>query len=75
MSRRKLRLTVLIGALHQRYSGQIPHYRKVLEMAQNAVIPAFQENGLWYTNEDDIPAIAAELGLAPLGQPSGAAQG
>jgi hypothetical protein len=73
MSRCKLRLTALIGALHQRYSGQIPHYRKVLEMAQNVIIPAFQENGLWYAFEDDIPAIAVELGLVPLQQTAVAA--
>ena len=63
MSRRKLRLTGLIGALHHRYSGPIPAYRKVLEMAQNCVILAHQENGLWIVNESDIPAIAVELGL------------
>ena len=66
MSRRKLRLTGLIGALHHRYSGPIPAYRKVLEMAQNCVILAHQENGLWIVNESDIPAIAVELGLNSL---------
>jgi hypothetical protein len=43
-----------------------PEYRDVYAAAVNGVIDATWENGRWYVDEADLPAIALKLGLAML---------
>ena len=64
MAQNRRRLTSLPGQLHAEGYEGVQLYKVLHQHAVNGVIPgAHQINSLWYYFEDDVPAIAAALGL------------
>ncbi len=58
-----LQLAALPRELSGLIEGHPPSYRRVYNMVLDARIPATLVNGRWTVRRDDLPAIAATLGL------------
>ncbi len=60
----RIPLTALPRALAAFAGQQSPSYRRLYALTLDGRIPAAQENGRWFVSKDDLPSIAATLGLA-----------
>ncbi len=65
----RIPLSRLSPELNDRY-GTTPGYRKLYSMAQDGRLRTEMVNGRHYVLEANLPAIAADLGLAPTSQAS-----
>ena len=54
------------------YSGQAAPvgYRRLWSMAVDGQLPVVQVNGRWRYRPDDVPRVAAKLGIAPAAAPT-----
>lgn len=55
----------LVPLLLQTHEGRPPNYRRVLEAAQQATIPASFSDGRWRVSPGDLPGIAEVFGMVP----------